>query len=214
VAGGTSMAVHSLVDFPFYIPVCVLMYGALIGLNDAIVLRAGLCPAFLLPDGVLAVRIRRALVAAVATVAVWILALPVAAEGASAFAQRQWRGGNGESAAFWFEAARRLDRRDWRYHWYAGQFWMAQAAGRSSRAAARLADAAFSAGFAANPREAQNLYSRIVLHSRLRALLPSAADAQTMRNWANHAVELAPTDAVVRAERERVFKQFEPSIPK
>ena len=42
--------------------------------------------------------------------------------------------------------------RDWRYHWYAGQFWHAVARG-GNRRAGELAEAAFAAGRAANSRE-------------------------------------------------------------
>ncbi len=202
-----SMAVHALADFPFYIPVCVLVYGTALGILDASLLRTACVrpvqlPKFANPTA------RGVAVAAIGTLALWTLTLPVAAEAASAYAQRQWRAAKGESAAVWFEAARRLDPRDWRYHWYAGQFWLAQAQGSGNAAAANLADASFAAGYSANPREVRNLFGRIIVHQRLRKLLPAPADPATLRAWADRAVALAPLDPAVRAERARVLKDF------
>ena len=36
--------------------------------------------------------------------------------------------GEGRAAAFGFELAQRFEPRDWRYHLYAGQFWLSEAA--------------------------------------------------------------------------------------
>jgi O-antigen ligase len=200
-----SMATHALVDFPFYIPLCALVYGAALGFIDAMGLASGQTRAWTIPW---TPRLRGVVLAALATIVAWILTMPVAAEAAGEYGLHQWRAARNQSAAYWLETARRLDRRDWRYHWYAGEFWFAQAAETGSSEAAALADAAFASASAANSREARSLYSRIVLHSRLRKLLATPADAETMRAWANRAAELAPVDPKVRAERERVLKQF------
>ena len=119
-----SMAAHALVDFTFYVPICLLMYGAGMGFLDTRLSSAGADhtqPS--LPKG----RLRRGAFAALATLAAWALATPVAAQAAAGYAHRQWQAARGESAAYWFEVARRVEPRDWRYHWYAGQFWYAQA---------------------------------------------------------------------------------------
>lgn len=210
VAALGSMAVHAFVDFPFYIPVCLLIYGAILGLLDSLSLRTtrrepsrrAQYPAF--------VSLRRAAIAAAATLGAWVLAMPVAAESAAGYAHRQWRSAQGEGAAYWFEVARRLDPRDWRYHWYAGQFWYLQAAQSRKPAAADLADQAFAAGDAANPREVRNLLGRIATHRELRTLLALPADAATLRAWAERAVALAPNDLGARAEHTLVLKQFGP----
>lgn len=208
IAAIASMAIHALADFPFFIPFCILMYGVALGLLDAScsLTRAEelRLPSYFAPPA----PARRIVVAALGTISLWILLVPAAAEAAAAYAANQWRAANGERAAYWFEAARRLDPRDWRYHWYAGQFWTAQAQARSDAASARLADTALAAAQAANSREVRALYSRILLHSRLRKVLADPADAQTLRAWAAHAAELAPTDPGVLAEKTRVFEQF------
>jgi len=208
IAAIASMAIHALADFPFFIPFCILMYCVALGLLDASCsltrseeLRL---PNYFVPPA----PARRIVVAAVGTIAAWILLVPAAAEAAAAYAEKQWRAANGERAAYWFEVARRLDPRDWRYHWYAGQFWTAQAQARGDPASARLADTALAAAQAANSREVRPLYSRILLHTRLRKVLANPVDAQTLRAWAAHAAELAPTDPGVLAGKARVFEQF------
>src|SRR6185503_19229629 len=170
-AAVATIATHALGDFPFYIPLCMLISGAALGLLDVAASRSG--PAAALPSAQrsFAAPARRIALITIATLTAWILVVPAAAEAAATYAQRQWRAARSESAAFWFEAARRIDSRDWRYHWYAGQFWRAQAFDRSDPAAARLADRAFAAGCAVNPREVRNLYDRVVLQRRLRKLL-------------------------------------------
>jgi O-antigen ligase len=199
----TSMAVHALVDFPFYITVCLLVYGGCIGLLEALlaVAEPARAPAS-------ASQARRAATAAVWVIAFWILAKPAVAEAVSEYAKHQWRVAQGESAAHWFEVARRIDAGDWRYHWYAGQFWYAQAQASPNAAAARLADRAFTEGFAANPREVANLIWRISTHIHLRALLTAPADRATLRRWADLAYLLAPLDPRVKTQGELVA-QFE-----
>ena len=181
-----AMAIHALVDFPFYVPVCLLMYGAAMGALDSLE-ESG-------------VRAPGVLVAAGAALGLWVLLTPLVAHAAAHYAERQWRLARGESAAYWFEVARRVEPRDWRFHWYAGQFWYMQAGANRNPEAARLSDAAFAAGFAANPREVRNLLGRISTHVRLRSLLAAPADPLRLREWADRALALAPEDRVVQAE--------------
>jgi O-antigen ligase len=132
-------AAHALVDYPFYVPACLLLFGAALGLLDA-----------QLPGPRTSLhRIPKSIFTALC---LWLLVTPVVAEAAAAYAQRQWRRTDTESAAYWFEFARRTTPRDWRYHWYAGQFWHVGACG-GNRRAGELAEAAFAAGRAANSRE-------------------------------------------------------------
>jgi O-antigen ligase len=198
-----SVAAHALVDFPFYVPVCLLLYGTGLGMLEAIVSQhASATPQV--------TRIRQIAVAGAAAVMLWALSAPLAAEAAAAYAHRKWRAGDTEGAATWFEAARRVEPRDWRYHWYAGQFWYFFAVENKIAQAAQFADRAFAAGFAANPREPRNLLGRIVVHRNLRALLASPADGPTVIAWAENAVALAPLNPAARAERDVVARQFGP----
>jgi hypothetical protein len=208
VAALGSMAAHAVVDFPFYVPICLLIYGTALGVLDSILLAAD--PAKLPQRDAAAIRVQlhRIAIASAAALGFWTLAVPVAAEGAAGYAHRQWRAAQGQGAAYWFEVARKLEPRDWRYHWYAGQFWFSQAAQSGKPEAARLADQAFADGFAANPREARNLLGRVATHVRLRTVLVSPADGPTLVDWSERAVALAPNDAAARTEHALVLRQF------
>lgn len=204
LAGLATMAVHAGVDFPFYIPVCLLFYGVGLGVLDTtLATDARAANAARAPSQPSA--LRRGFTAAMATLAAWVLIAPLAAQAAAGHAERQWAAGLSQSAAYWFGAARVIEPRDWRYHWYAGEFWRVQADISGRRAAADLADQAYADGFSANPREARNLLGRLVLHRRLGDLLTHPASAATQLAWADEAVRLLPHDPAAQRERERVL---------
>ena len=211
LAGGiAAMAFQAGVDFPFYIPACLASLGFLLGALAARSAASGIGVLHLPPGleplwrvGLSARRIGLA-------TGIVLLVVPLAAEWSLAYAQARWRQGFGQEAAYGFELARRLQPSDWRYAWYAGKFWTAQAASERSPKAAGLADAAFAGGFAANRLEVKNLLGRIELQRSLPRLLEQPASAGELEAWSARAMELAPRNAAVRTERifvlERVGK--------
>lgn len=203
-----SMAVHALADFPFYIPLCALVLGALLGLDEALVVRSTTVKSWTVPASLTNAPAYKGIRAGVAVIIFWLLSVPVVAEVAASHAFSEWRQAHSENAAFWFEVARRLEPRDWRYHWYAGQFWLAQAEQSQRRDAAQFADSAFAKGYAANPREGRALFGRLVTNSKLRTLLEDPADAATMLGWADRIAELAPLDSAVLEEHALIRRAF------
>ncbi len=189
--------VHALVDFPFYIPACLVLYGALLGVLERRVegARATAAPS------ATRTHLARAAGAGIAAIAVILFLKPVLAEAAAEWGLHRYAGDHAQSAAFWLETARRLEPADWRYHWYAGQFWDGTAAASGSRDAARHANEAFAAGVKANPLEVHNLLGMIALHRRLGRLLAQPADRAALADWLARAEALAPRNAVVRRER-------------
>jgi O-antigen ligase len=194
-----AMSIHAMVDFPFYVPVCLLLYGAMLGVLDRRLI--GSAPAAASVSG--PTPWHRPARAGAITIAAVILLRPVFAEAASEWGLRRAAAGEGQNAAFWLGAAQRLDPRDWRYHWYAGQFWDAQAIDSGKREAARLAAQAYAAGFAANPLEVRNLLGMISVNRRHRDLLDLPADEKTLRDWMAQAAALAPLSPAVRRELAR-----------
>ena len=202
IAATTSaMAAHAMVDFPFYVPVCLLMYGIALGLLQS-----------LLPHTQVGADSRpiptRVAFAAATTLIAYLLLKPAVADACSLRASEQWRAGHGENAAFWFELARRIEPRDWRYHWYAGQFWFAQAQANRGAPAAQRADAAFAAGADANPRDAHNLLGRLATQRRLHDLLSEPLGEKAIGELASRAITLAPHDPSV----ETAIRSLKPSI--
>jgi O-antigen ligase len=194
LAGVATMAIHALGDFPFYVPLCLLLFGGLLGEMDRL-----LAPEPSAPPEKNAGATRWRVIGAAAVLTVLIVPPPLA-EAAALYGERNWRVGKGESAALGFEAARRLQPRDWRYHWYAAQFWMLQAAQGGNRTAAKLADGAFEAAIDANPRDPRPLLGRLAMQLRLGTLLDNPQSPATLRAWAERAFALAPLNPAVRQD--------------
>jgi hypothetical protein len=200
LAGIATMAIHALGDFPFYVPVCLLGFGILVGHVDAA--TAAETRSVRLP----AAPARLALLVSAVALAIVLLPPPLA-EAAAAYGNRSWRHADAESAAYGFELARRLEPRDWRYHWYAGQFWYAQAQAGNA-AAAPLADQAFAAAIAANAQEPRPLLSRIATQMRFAAWLEHPQAAATLRDWAERALALAPLNPAVRRDHAAALERL------
>jgi len=191
------LSTHALVDFPFYIPACLLFYGALLGALDR-----RLSPnAVAIPRSWRTGSWYRPARAAALTIAAVVVLRPVAAEMAAKQGLRMSLAGDAQSTAFWIGAAQRLEPRDWRYHWYAGQFWEMQAARGGNPEAARLAADAYAAGLAANPLEVRNLLGVISVHRQHGPRLDAPADRAAFETWLARAEALAPLNAAVRGER-------------
>ncbi len=196
-SGLAATACHALVDFPFYVPACLILYGALLGILERRVVVAPVDvrkPADPGPS-------RRAMRTGIIVLAGVLLARPIAAEISAEWGLRRHAVGETQAAAFWLGAAKRLDPADWRYHWYAGNLWEDVATAAGSRDAARLASEAYAAGFKANALEVRNLLGLMRVHRQLGTLLDSPADPATRAAWLAKAEALAPLDAGVRRER-------------
>ena len=201
VAGLATMSVHALVDYPFYVPACLVLFGALLGALDRLLAVAGVghLPMPALPALPRAARIALVLIAG------FIVAQPVAAEGAAYWGRRMLGQGGTLSAAYWLQVASRLQPRDWRYHWYLGQFWQGQAFAGSDADAVRFALREFDAGLGVNPLEVRDLLGRITTYRLLGQKLPQSASAPELEAWSRQALALAPLMPQVRRERERVL---------
>ena len=194
----TATACHALVDFPYHVPTCLLLCGALLGsldrrLGDAI--AAPSQPREFTPG-------YRAARAACVVLAGALLLRPVFAEVSAEWGLRLFAERQSQSAAYWLEAARRIEPADWRYHWYAGEFWDDVASTTGSRDAARLANTAFAAGFEANPLEVRNLLGLIALHRRHGGRLGVPAGSAARAAGVARAEAHAPFNAAVRRERQ------------
>lgn len=202
LAGVGAMAVHALGDFPFYVPLCLLLFGALLGEVDRVLASEARTRTVLS-----APRVRLGAIGG-ATLLALLLLPPAMAEAAAAYGEQRWRSGDGRSAAFGFELARRLQPRDWRYPWYAGQFWYAQALQSGRADAAERADQAFAAGVAANPRDPRPLFGRLAVQLRLADKLSRPQSAATLRAWADRAMALAPLNPAVRRDYAAALAQL------
>lgn len=202
LAGLATMAIHALGDFPFYVPICLLLFGALLGEADKLLWRERPTP--LTEPG----PARRLVRVGGATMLALLILPPPLAEAAAAYGDRSWRSGKAEPAAYGFELARRIQPRDWRYHWYAAQFWYAQAGQSGKKAAASLADQAFAAAMEANPTDPRPLLGRLATQMRFASLLDRPSSTATLRGWAERALALAPLNPAVRQDTRAALAQL------
>jgi O-antigen ligase len=202
LAGIATMAIHAVADFPFYVPICLLLFGALLGEADRLIAGEELAV-----RPMLSARARLARIAGAAVLMLIVLPPPLA-EATAAFGERSWRSGDAGNAAFAFELARRLQARDWRYHWYAAQFWYAQATLTSKREHADLADRAFAAAMDANARDPRPLLGRLATQLRFAGVLGDRQSPQTLRGWADRALALAPLNPSVRKDHAAALAQL------
>ena len=210
-AGGiAAMAFQAGVDFPLYIPACLAGFGFLLGALAARSAAVGIGVLCMRSGAAARWRITVSARRIGLATGIVLLLVPLAAAWSLAYGRARWWQGFGQEAAYGFELARRLQPCDWRYAWYAGKFWTAQAASERNPKAATLADTAFARGFAANRLEVKNLLGRIELQRSLPLLLERPASTGELEAWSANAMELAPRNPRVRIERifvlERVGK--------
>lgn len=196
-----AMSVHAFVDFPFYVPVCLLLFG----LHCGVVARE--CgPERPVDASVRALpRARRTVGIAAAISLAGLLAIPVAAEAAAEYAHYAWRNGMSQRAAYWFTVARRIDPRDWRFHFYEAHFWAAHAAENGSAVAARLADLAFAAGIVANSRDVRSILGRLDVQREFARLLDHPMSPAAQLQLAEQARQMAPLNLSVRIAHVRTL---------
>lgn len=198
VAGVIVLALHAVLDFPLHVPLCLLLLGVGLGAID----RLGSSPtARNAPAG----RLQGFTMLALGLALTVCLLRPVAAEAVAAYAMKKWFTGETRDAASAFELARRCDARDFRYHLYAGQFWLARAAEDGEPEHARRADDAFRAGMVANSLEPSAALGRAFTQLRYSSILPAPAPASEVRAWAEQALMVAPLNPTVRKDYQYIL---------
>jgi O-antigen ligase len=202
LAGALTMAIHALVDFPFHAPMCLALFGLALGLID----DCGASPA---APPAPASQLRRVAMLLAGMALTVMLARTVTAEAAANYGMTKWLLGEPRNAAYGFEIARRAEPRDWRYHFYAGQFWYAQAAESGQPGHAKLADRAFAAGMAANPLDPGSFLGRALTQLRYGSVVVPPAEPATLRAWAEQALIVAPASPAVRRQYSEIVRRLD-----
>jgi O-antigen ligase len=203
LAAIATMVIHAAGDFPFYMTICLLLFGLLLGAYD----RSLAAPAQI------ALRWRgqagRLTLMVVGAGLITLAGRPALSDAAVHYGAWRLSQGDGQSAAFGFELARRLQWRDWRYHRIVGEFWLDQAVQTRNLSHVRLADKAFAAGIAASPFEPGNYVGRALTHIRFAQLLAAPAAPDTIRAWADRALAAAPVSPSVRQKHAEIMRALE-----
>jgi hypothetical protein len=215
------MMTQALVDFPFYVPVLLTLFGACLGVIEWHAVNMG-ARIFVIPglDGRWPKGLRPDFIRSVSMLALgMLLGLPVFAQWASEYGLARLQTGDRAAGLYWNGLARMMVPGDSTYYWREAVMW--REVGLLKRDAALLAksDAMFAQGYAVNTFDLNLLLDRIALHRQHAHLLPQAASPQTLLLWCRQAQRLQPYSEAVELEyvrcllfagqRERALEQVQ-----
>jgi O-antigen ligase len=198
----TSMLAHALVDYPFYIPVLVAVFGAYLGIINGCVIDMGAAhwqlPA-LSKQPLLGMRpgfIGRALVIGLM---VW-LGLPAFATVSADYGLERLQAGDAANGLYWHSVARVLQPREANYYWREGVIWRDQGIAQKKTELLEKSIAVFDKGIEVNAFEVNNLLEKIALHRQHGTMLKQPASHQDIMTWINRAKSLQPHSDGVQME--------------
>lgn len=201
-AAVTSMLAHALVDYPFYIPVLMAVFGAYLGIINQQLIDMG-ATHWQLPKisaqhflGLRSSFIGNAL--AIGLVA-W-LGLPALALGAANYGSYRLLIGDAEHALFWSSVARTLQPRNASYYWKEGIIWRDQGVAQNRPELLDKSNAVFSQGFEVNPLEVNNLLEKIALHRQYGDMLKQPASHRDIMDWISYVKSRQPNSDEAQIE--------------
>ncbi|MCK9396328.1 MAG: O-antigen ligase family protein [Methylobacter sp.] len=190
----TSMLVHALVDYPFYIPVLLAVFGAYLGIINQQLIDMG-ATHWQLPKisaqhflGLRTCFIGNVLVI---TLMVW-LGLPAFASASADFGLYRLLHGDAQNGLYWHGVARVLQPREAGYYWREGVILRDLGVTQARPELLEKSNAVFSQGLEANPFEVNNLLEKIALHRKYRTMLKQPASYQDIMAWINYVKSRQP----------------------
>jgi hypothetical protein len=196
---------HSAIDFPLYVPLCLMLVGAFLGTLSAESRGWGL------PAGMQAVlsgafsRVSPLIRGTVVVAAIAWLSQPMIAEIATLRSVRLLQQGEARDAIYWESVARRLEPRHAVHYWAEAMIWREQLNVTRNPLFAAEADARFAEGIRANPYEVANIQGRAALHRRYPELLKNPASPEEILSWTRGAAQLRPQQGNVQADHARAL---------
>jgi len=198
----TTMLAHALVDYPFYIPVLLAVFGAYLGIINQCVVDMGathwqlpkmsaqhfssLRPGF----------IGNALVIGLM---VW-LGLPAFASVSADYGLYRLLHTDAQRGLYWHGVARVLQPREAGYYWREGVIWRDLGVAQTRIDLLEKSNAVFSKGLEVNAFEVNNLLKKIALHRQYGTMLKQPASNQDIMTWINYAKSLQPHSDDVQME--------------
>ncbi|MGZ5052773.1 MAG: O-antigen ligase family protein [Methylobacter sp.] len=200
--GTVAMLVHAMVDFPFYVPVLIGIFGAYLGVIDRQLIEIsgeylslqrlfqlkliGLRPKFISSCLFIGLTV--------------LLGLPAFAAAFSDYSFKRLEDGNIQSTLYWNGVARELQPRVAIYYWLEGIIWQDQGVLQQRVDLLEKSNAVFSRGLEVNPFEVNNLLEKIALHRQHGSLLKQPASHREIMEWIGHARALQPYSDAVQIE--------------
>lgn len=197
----TSMLAHALVDYPFYIPVLLAVFGAYLGVINRQFIDMGAGHRQLPKITVqqfLGLRVGFIGNMLVIGLMVW-LGLPALAAVSADYGLHKLQQGDAQRGVYWHTVARTLQPRESNYYWREGLIWRDQGSAQSKSELLEKSAALFSKGLEVNPLEVNNLLEKIALHRQYGTQLKQPATHQDIMTWITQAKSLQPySDGVQR----------------
>jgi O-antigen ligase len=198
----TSMLVHALVDYPFYIPVLLAIFGAYLGIINQQLIDMG-ATQWQLPkmmvQHVLGLRFRFIGNSLLIVLLAW-LGLPAFASVLADVGLNRLLHGDSQNGLYWHQSARILQSREAGYYWREGVIWRNLGIIQSRSDLLEKSNAVFSRGLEVNPFEVSNLLEKIALHRQYGTMLKQPASHQDIVTWINYAKSLQPHSDSVQME--------------
>lgn len=198
----TSMLAHALVDYPFYIPVLLAVFGAYLGVINQQFIDMG-AGDWQLPKitrqqflGLRVGFISNALLIGLMT---W-LGLPALAAISADYGLHRLQQGDAQRGLYWHGVARSLQQRDANYYWREGIIWRNLGIVQAKPELLEKSAALFSKGLEVNPFEVNNLLEKIALHRQYGAQLKQPSTHQDIMTWINQARGLQPYSDEIQME--------------
>jgi O-antigen ligase len=195
-----SFYVQALVDFLFYTPFLLMIYGCYLGYINQLLNKYH--QSFLHYNLVLPRIMLRPIVvkSLVGLVVVCYLSQPAIAQLAFDQANRYKTRLDIESALTAYELARRFAPYESSYYLVEADIWYHAAKATGKSEPAQRADRLFEKGVAANPYRVANLFWRAILHRDLPELLSNPVSRETVLSWLQYVLHWLPHDQQAQAE--------------
>ncbi len=198
LTGVTSLYVHALVDFMFYVPFILLLYAFYLGLFNQIIneyhqhaYQIKLTSNYFKFDFLKVVLV---------FIIVLFLSKPAIAQLYYHNAIKHANNLNIEIALKRFSIARQFAPNNSNYYWYEGALLMNAVKVKQHVPSAKRADALFIKGMDLDPYDVRNKLARAELHREYANLLDKPASLETIAEWNKDALYWKPHDAIVQSE--------------
>lgn len=198
----TSMLAHALVDYPFYIPVLVAVFGAYLGIINRCIIDMGgahrQLPAVSKPSFI---GLRPGFVGNVLVIGLmaW-LGLPALAAVSADYGLERLQEGDAPNGLYWHSVARVLQPREANYYWREGVIWRDQGITRQKPDLLEKSMDVFNEGLEVNAFEVNNLLEKVALYRQYGAMLKQPASHQDIMTWIKRAKSLQPHSDGIQME--------------
>ena len=198
----TSMLAHALVDYPFYIPVLLAVFGAYLGIINQQLIDMGATHWQLPKMPVQYFFSLRPGFISEALVIGWLVWLGLAAFASvsAGYGLYRLQHADAQYGLYWHSVARALQPREAGYYWREGVILRDLGVVQTRSDLLEKSNSIFSEGLEVNPFEVNDLLEKIALHRQYGALLKHPASHQDIMIWINRAKDLQPHSDAVQME--------------